>query len=189
MCIRDSGVAFVLVKGSRPERTVAALTELGIDRIMPLQSDRSVVRWDAKAAKLDKLHRVVREAGMQSRRVWLPQIDEVADVSEVHAVGVAGGASFLFAHPVAVDRADDLLKGALRSATETGTDTGDGATSHPATQVIVAIGPEGGWSPEEVQLAGSGLVRLPGRVLRAETAAVVAGSQLVQARDTLGARK
>lgn len=176
------GVAFVLVKGSRPERTVAALTELGIDRLMPMQSDRSVVKWDGKGAKLDKLNKVAREAGMQSRRVWLPEVDEVADLAAVRNACEADGSSLLLAHPVAAPATGaDPLSEAVRVAVGAGNlpehEGGSG-------QVILAIGPEGGWSPDEVHRAGSALVRLPGRVLRAETAAVVGASQLVVARDS-----
>ncbi len=66
------GVAFVPVKGERPELVVQKLTEIGVDDIYPLApTTRSVVKWDAERA--DKNHtrlvKVSREASMQSRRV------------------------------------------------------------------------------------------------------------------------
>ncbi|MEZ5243978.1 MAG: RsmE family RNA methyltransferase [Acidimicrobiales bacterium] len=84
------GVAFALIKGGRPELVVQKLTELGVDRIAPFVADRSVVQWDeAKAAKNgERFRRVAREAVMQCRRAWLPDIDEVVPFAAV--VGEAG---------------------------------------------------------------------------------------------------
>jgi 16S rRNA (uracil1498-N3)-methyltransferase len=81
-------VAFALVKGERPELVVQKLTELGVDRIVPFLAERSVVRWDPdKAARNSRrLRRVALEASMQSRRTWLPEVDDVATFAEVCAL-------------------------------------------------------------------------------------------------------
>ena len=79
-------VAFSLVKGDRPEWTVQKLTEIGIDEIILLAAtSRSVVRWDKDRAgkNISRLRRVAREAAMQSRRTWLPN---VCDVTELFAI-------------------------------------------------------------------------------------------------------
>lgn len=72
-------VGFALIKGGRAELVVQKLTEIGVDRIVPFTAERSVVRWDDdKAARnVARLRRVAREAVMQSRRAWIPRIDEV----------------------------------------------------------------------------------------------------------------
>jgi 16S rRNA (uracil1498-N3)-methyltransferase len=64
------------VKGDRAEWAVQKLTELGVDRIILLLAARSVVRWDAQRARrhLEKLEAVARQAVMQSRQVWLPEV-------------------------------------------------------------------------------------------------------------------
>jgi 16S rRNA (uracil1498-N3)-methyltransferase len=69
-------VGFTPTKGHRPEWAVQKLTELAVDRILVLHTDRSVVVWpgDRAAAHLDRLRRIAREAAMQSRRVWLPEV-------------------------------------------------------------------------------------------------------------------
>lgn len=69
-------IAVAPPKGDRLEWLVAKCTEVGIDRIVLLDAERSVVRWDgARATKqLDRLRRVAGEASMQSRRVWLPEM-------------------------------------------------------------------------------------------------------------------
>ena len=90
-------VGFALIKGGRPELIVQKLTELGVDRIVPFVAERSIVKWDEhKAAKnVDRWRRVAREAVMQCRRVWMPEIDDVKrfaalDLGDV-ALAVPGG--------------------------------------------------------------------------------------------------
>lgn len=136
-------VGFSPVKGERPEWFVQKLTELEIDRIIPLMSDRGVVRWDDKrAAKLAERFAVtVREAAMQSRRVWLPTVDA----------------------PMTVEAARALEGAAL---------TDPDGRAPAVNDRFFLVGPEGGWSEKERH--GADAVRLPGAVLRAETAAVAA---------------
>lgn len=85
-------VAFSVVKGDRPEWTVQKLTEIGIDEIVILApTTRSVVRWDAGRANknLEKLRLVAREAAMQSRRVWLPNISDVMALGQLRDTFIA----------------------------------------------------------------------------------------------------
>lgn len=100
-------IAFALVKGGRPELAVQKLTELGADRILPFVAERSVVRWDdAKARRqVDRLTAIAREAAMQCRRTWLPQVGPVVDFAEASALpGAAladrGGGPPSLARPV-----------------------------------------------------------------------------------------
>lgn len=146
-------VAFALVKGDRPEWVVQKLTELGIDRIVPLSTERCVVRWDdARADRhLERLRTVAREAAMQCRRARLPHVEAVQPFGVV----------------VARDGA------ALAKA-----DGGPPSLVRP----VVLVGPEGGWSPAE-EAAGTAAVRLADHVLRAETAAVTAGALLSALRS------
>src|SRR3546814_2905207 len=78
-------VAFALVKGDKPELVVQKLTELGIDRIVPLRAERSVVRWDeAKAASaLTRLRAIARAAAMQSHR---PRLRSEVPTSEIQSL-------------------------------------------------------------------------------------------------------
>src|SRR4029079_12696249 len=73
-------VAFAIVKGDRPELIAQALTEVGVDRLVPMATVRGVVRWSGDRGRdaVERLRRVVRSAGMQSRRVWLPEVADVA---------------------------------------------------------------------------------------------------------------
>jgi len=92
-------VSFAIPKQDRPEWIVQKLTELGIDRIVPIHAERSVVRWtDDRAPKhLDKLRRVAVEALQQSRGVWLP---EVADPMTSFEVLPAAAAAEPGARPI-----------------------------------------------------------------------------------------
>ena len=148
-------VAFAPVKGERPEWVVQKLTELGIDRIVPLRSERSVVRWSGArgTATVDKLRRVAREAAAQSRRVWVPEVSDTVGFDELASLGEPG----------------EVVLAQL---------SGDRPT---ADQHVVAVGPEGGWSTTELA-AGLPTVGFGLSVLRAETAAVTAGALLASLR-------
>ncbi len=92
------GVATALVKGDRTELVVQKLTELGVDRIMFFASSRSVVRWDDERSQrqMVRLRRIAKAAAMQSRRVWLPEVELVgwdALVAEPGAVLAEPGAA------------------------------------------------------------------------------------------------
>ena len=147
-------VAFVPVKGERPEWVVQKLTEAGVDRIVVLESLRAVVRWEGerRARAVERLRRVAREAAAQSRRPWLPDI--------------VGGASL-------DELCDRLAPVPLALAQVGGEPPG---VDRPA----LAVGPEGGWEPSETE--GRPLVGLGPNVLRAETAAVAAGLLLCALR-------
>lgn len=154
MRVHPVTVAFSLVKGSKPELAIQKLTELGVDEIVVLDAERSVVRWDdAKVeSNMTRWERIVREAAMQSHRVRLPTLEALVPAAswlsrpEVHAAQFGG---------------------------------------IPMTEQVrsVAIGPEGGWSPSEVEANGDRTVTLGSTVLRAETAAIAAGTLLCAAAD------
>jgi 16S rRNA (uracil1498-N3)-methyltransferase len=69
-------IAVAPPKGDRAEWLTQKCTEIGVDRIVVLQAERSVVRWDGERADRhrERLRRVADEAAMQSRRVWWPEI-------------------------------------------------------------------------------------------------------------------
>jgi 16S rRNA (uracil1498-N3)-methyltransferase len=143
-------VAFTPVKGDRPEWVVQKLTELGVDRIVPLRTARSVVHWEGEreGRALDRLRRVAREASAQCRRVRWP---DITPVSTLAGLGELAGGPCCLAHP--------------------------GGAPVSLAGPVIAVGPEGGWEARELE-GGHPTVGLGPTVLRAETAAVVAGTLL-----------
>lgn len=144
-------VAAAMPKGDRLEWMVEKLTELGVDRIVLLHCERGVVRWEGErgARSLERLHRLVRAAATQSRRVWLPVVE-----------GPVEAADFLAAEPKAVLCEPD----------------GPSLGSLEPLPTCLVIGPEGGFSPSELAV-GHGRAALGPTILRVETAAVAAAAQ------------
>jgi 16S rRNA (uracil1498-N3)-methyltransferase len=126
-------VGFALVKGERPELVCQKLTELGVDRIMPFVGERSVVRWDADRADrhTGRLRRVVREAVMQCRRVWLPTVGDpvpfAALATEAGAVRAdPGGGPPTLERPVVLVGPEGGWSAAERAALPAAVTLGDG---------------------------------------------------------------
>lgn len=117
-------VATAIPKGDRPEWLVQKLTELGVDRIVLLAAERSVVRWRGERADrhLERLGRVAREAAMQCRRVRLPV------VSGPTAPEALAGPGTVVADP-------------------------DGGPVDTGITTVL-IGPEGGWTTTERERLG-----------------------------------
>lgn len=153
-------VGFALVKGDRSDWIVQKLTECGVDRILPFFATRSIVKWDgAKAARhAERWREIAREAAMQSRRLWLPEVGDVTGYGD--ALGAVGGTI-----ADAAGASPRLLEG-------------------EAEVCGLLVGPEGGWSDEE-RAAATHRVRLGDHVYRAETAAVAAGVLLCALRTGL----
>jgi 16S rRNA (uracil1498-N3)-methyltransferase len=85
------GVRLVLVqalaKGDRDELAIETATELGIDAVIPWQSERSIVRWKGdRAAKAHaKWQSVVTAAAKQARRAWIPEVRAAVDTAGLAA--------------------------------------------------------------------------------------------------------
>lgn len=81
-------IAAAIPKGDRLEWMVQKLTELGVGEIVLLHCERSVVRWKGERGvqQLARLNRVAREAAMQSRRVWLPNLRGPVEFAEMAKV-------------------------------------------------------------------------------------------------------
>lgn len=143
-------LATALPKGDRGTFLVEKAVELGVARLVPLQTERSVAH--PAGEKIERFERAVIEACKQCGRDHLMQVDPLTPWQAV----MADTAGWLFDPS---GEAIDFNAGPV-----------------PA---IIAIGPEGGWSEEErtaANEAGWRLVRWPGHILRIETAALAAAA-------------
>lgn len=145
-------IASALPKGDRADFLIEKLTELGVSRFVPLITERSIVI--PKETTIEKYRRAVIEASKQCGRARLMEVETANSFDE------------LVAHP-SLARERVLLS----------PDSAAGKLEKPGSSVIVAIGPEGGFSPRELDLAqasGWRCVNVGQRVLRVETAAIAA---------------
>jgi 16S rRNA (uracil1498-N3)-methyltransferase len=148
-------VAFALTKGDKPDLAVQKLTEIGVDRIVPFVAARSVARWDDSRAERN-VARLRRIARESAMQSRRAYLPEVTDLSDFGTVAALPGATLA-----------------------------DGAGLPPSLdRPVVLVGPEGGWTDAE-RGAGLPVSALGPHVLRAETAAIVAGALLVGLRNGL----
>jgi 16S rRNA (uracil1498-N3)-methyltransferase len=156
-------------RGDRMDFVVQKATELGVERIVPVLSQRSVVRLDAAQAASKQAHwlAVAVSACEQCGRNKLPIVE--APQLLLNYLGAmpprkASGALRLILEP----------EGAVPESSARTIDVGAGG---PVAQAEIAIGPEGGFSPEELdafRLSDFSPLGLGPRVLRTETAAIAA---------------
>ena len=141
-------------KGRHMDLVVEKATELGVGRIVPLGTERGVVRLEDGAGKVRRWRRVAEAAARQSLRLRIPKVE--GGVSFLEAVREAGGSGVLLHNG---PRLPPLEDGVLDSA------------------VSLFVGPEGGWSEGELAYArevGLALASLGPYRLRSETAGIAA---------------
>jgi len=143
-----------LVKFDRFEWIIEKATELGVERIVPVEAARSDKGlFEASRKRAERWRRIAREASQQSRRLRLPEIAEALPLAQ--AFETAPGARYFL---------DEAGAPALVSVLD-----------RLQPQVSLAVGPEGGWTEAERELArhaGWLPAGLGAGILRAETAAV-----------------
>ena len=165
----ESPLRIVLVQGiARGEKMdwiLQKATELGIAGIVPVSSERSEVRLDAERASKRLAHwrGIVASACGQSGRGVLPPVAAPQPLADALAGADLPAARFLLDPEAAASIA---------------------SMPAPGDACVLAVGPEGGWSPRDrAQLEGAGFagLRLGPRILRTETAGIAALAAL-QAR-------
>jgi 16S rRNA (uracil1498-N3)-methyltransferase len=158
-------VACAIPKNTRFDDVLDFLTQLGVEKLIPMQTERMVVKLDA--ARAEEKHarwlKIAQSAAQQSRRSRIPDISPVTDFKDV--IGQSSEYNLKLIPYLSGDR--KLVRDILASS--------------QAKNIIVLIGPEGDFSPEEVALAlGNGFlpVSLGDTVLRVATAAIAAASYI-----------
>ncbi len=155
-------LAIAIIKHDRTEAIIQKAVELGIQRIVPFSSARTIPTYAAgiKEAKRVRWQRIAHEAAKQSGLPVQPKVDPPSTFEALMAIASTTELSLLFWEGERTQPISQL-----------------GAELKTAAQKLVIIGPEGGFAPEEVaraQTHGVRTVSLGPQILRVETAAVAA---------------
>jgi len=148
-------------KGKRIDWSIEKATELGVMRVVPIISERTIVRLNAaeRQHKQERWQRVAEDAARQCGSAWVPQIDSPLEFAEASAVCAQSDVAF-----TAALSSDAIpLRNALRNFTTT------------PSSALWFTGPEGDFTEAELQELRANnvvLVNLGTNILRAETAAV-----------------
>lgn len=157
-----------LPKSDKMELIIQKAVELGVYEIIPVDTKRTVVKLDAKkeAAKCKRWQSIAESAAKQAKRMIIPQIHPVLKFDEAVAYADA-----LDVRMIPYELAEDMVH--TRAFLE---------QIEPGQSVGIFIGPEGGFAPEEVELAVSHraeAITLGRRILRTETAGMTVLSILM----------
>jgi 16S rRNA (uracil1498-N3)-methyltransferase len=152
-------IVLAIFKFDRMEWAIEKCTELGVSRIIPLISSRTDSHLTAASAKrTERWRRIALQASEQSRRTSPPEITSPIKLSQALTLG--DGNRILLSE----SEENTLFRDALNLA-------------DPEAGIVLAIGPEGGWTENELQSfqqAGWIAASLGNTILRAETAAIAA---------------
>ncbi len=152
-----------LPKGDKLDSVVRQATELGVTAIVPCAFARSVPRPESEGKKTERLRKIAREAAMQSGRTVVPRVEDTLDFK--------GLLERLPRHRQALAAYEGERGLTLRAA------------YHSADDVALVIGPEGGFTPEEIRAMPAVPVTLGPRVLRTETAGIAALAMILALAD------
>ncbi len=162
-------LALGIFKFDRMEWAIEKCTELGVARIVPFTARRTDAHLAAAAVKrVERWRRIAREAAEQARRLAPPEISDLMKLREVLAI--AGEQRIVLSE---VESATTLREVCVAGAPS----AGSGQAPARDGSVVLAIGPEGGWTNDELKAfaqAGWKSASLGRTILRAETAAIAA---------------
>jgi 16S rRNA (uracil1498-N3)-methyltransferase len=156
-------LACAIPKKSKMDDIIDKLTQLGVDRIIPLKTERVIVKLDKKkeVLRLERWRKIALSSAKQSQRKQLPVIDSLKNIQEVLA--------------------EDFDLKLIPTLTGKQRTLRDAIAESSPKSILILIGPEGDFTPEELELAkNSGCipVSLGDLVLRVETAAIAVVSYI-----------
>ena len=164
-----------LAKGDKLDLVVQKATELGAARIIPVTTTRAIQRLDANTlrtmSRRSRWQKIAREAARQSGRLDVPEVEAVTALTTAMQASPKDALKLL------------LWEGARQTTLRSV------LPDEPPQQIVIAVGPEGGFTVEEVEAArhaGFTPVGLGPRILRTETAALVVLAILGYALGDLG---
>lgn len=176
-------IASAVPKGDRAEWMIEKLSELGVDRFIPLATARSVVHPEGKN-KRDRWIRVATEAAKQSRRRGVMAIDELTPLAVAVRQVVENRTPSPQPSPLVPGEEESawyLAPGATTSAVDIVAQSRDAGP----LSVVLFVGPEGGWTDEEHAMFTSANIPpllLTQTVLRIETAAIAGAAMIAMLR-------
>jgi 16S rRNA (uracil1498-N3)-methyltransferase len=156
----DLTIAISLVNEQKMDLILQKLTELGVSKIIPVKTERSIVKLDAnkEIKKINRWQTICKEASEQSKRVKIPQVMPIVTIEELSKI--KNEMKLI----CSLDEKSQLLSNYLRI---------------DINEILFVIGPEGGFTIlEEKKLLENGFlpVSLGKRIMRVETAAIYAAS-------------
>ncbi|GGI43514.1 ribosomal RNA small subunit methyltransferase E [Paenibacillus marchantiophytorum] len=160
-------IAQSLPKGDKMEVIIQKGTEIGAARFLPFLSDRTIVQYDAKkeAKRSERWQKIAKEAAEQAHRNRVPQVESVHSWKQLLQRAKEADVAW-----ICYEKEDgQQLRPAIQQALAQG-------KLGPGQQVVIAVGPEGGFTEQEIvqaEEAGFQSVSLGSRILRTETAAMV----------------
>ncbi|MFC4767433.1 16S rRNA (uracil(1498)-N(3))-methyltransferase [Effusibacillus consociatus] len=169
-----------LPKGDKMDLIVQKGTEVGVARFVPVETNRTIVQYDAKKEnkRRERWQRIAKEAAEQAHRVVIPEIDEVTSFTKWLTQEASSFDLVLIAYE---GESGHGLRAVLNKRIE--------SSINPPRSVAVIIGPEGGFDQQEVLLAeekGARAITLGPRILRTETAGVVAAAMILYHYEQMG---
>jgi len=158
----DITIAIALVKEQKMDLILQKLTELGINKIIPLKMERSIIKLDKQKfnKKKERWIKICKEASEQSKRNRIPEITDLMSIEELG--NLTSDKKFICSTKTKENLVNNYLQDNKSYAT-----------------MIFAIGPEGGIAPkEEEKLISFGFtpISLGSRIMRVETAAIYIAS-------------
>ena len=158
-------LAIALLKGDKFDLVIQKATELGVKRIVPLITDRADIRLrnDEDAQKrVTRWRRIALEASKQAGRAYVPEIAAPITFNVLLA-------------PATPELSDSAIRLMFSEREGTSLSAATNAFADEPGEIVAVVGPEGGWSDEEIELdrsSGWKTITLGGRTLRAETAGI-----------------
>ncbi len=151
-------LAAAILKGDKFDLVVQKAVEMGVARLLPLQTARCESRFTDSSKRIERWRRITLEATKQSGRAVLMEIGEIAGLEEILSKSLIGQ-TILFSER----------------------NGGPFVKIASVDKITAIVGPEGGWDDSELEAAASAgipIITLGGRILRAETAAIAVSAIL-----------
>ncbi len=150
-----------ICRGDKMDWVLEKATELGVSHVIPVQSERSEVQLDKERANKRREHwqRVIISACEQSGRAFVPQVEALQTLPQ-RLSGAISGTTKLILEPGGAPISSSMIP-----------------IVREMSSVVLAVGPEGGWSERDLTqlaLGGFSAVAIGPRVLRTETAGIAA---------------